>query len=97
MTEQILEFLMLICFGFSWPFACIKAYKSRTTKGVSIYSGLLILSGYAFGIAYKFTSGLVNYVLIAYFFNFTIVSIYCILYFRNLKIDKKTEKQTILN
>lgn len=88
---QILEFAMLVCFGFSWPIASIKAYRARTTKGVSIYSGLLILSGYAFGIAYKFASGMVNYVLIAYFFNFTIVGVYCLLYFRNLKIDRKME------
>lgn len=85
---EIFEVAMLLCFGSSWPVAVLKAYRSRTAKGVSIFSSLLILCGYLFGIIYKLLSGQVSYVLIFYFFNFFIVLIHCILIYRNLMIDK---------
>jgi len=86
---EILEAAMLICFGSSWPVAVVKAYKSRTAKGVSLVSSTLILSGYMFGIIYKILSNQISYVLIFYFFNFFIVLIHCILIYRNIHLDKK--------
>ena len=86
---EIFEAAMLICFGASWPVAVVKAYKSRTAKGVSLISSSLILSGYMFGIIYKILSDQISYVLIFYFFNFIIVLIHCILIYRNILIDKK--------
>ncbi|MDD3123610.1 MAG: hypothetical protein PHC62_08890 [Candidatus Izemoplasmatales bacterium] len=92
MISQLFEVGMMICFGFSWPIACVKAYNGRTTKGISIYSVTLILTGYAFGITYKILNGNINYVIIAYILNFTIVSIYALIYIRNYKIEKKITK-----
>jgi len=86
---QLLEFGMLICFGSSWPLALIKLYKSRTIKGTSIYFVFLILIGYALGISYKVVSGNINYVIFAYIFNFTIVFVYLLVYFRNYRIENK--------
>ena len=40
---QILETIMLVCFGFSWPLNVIKAYKARTTKGTSLPFIILII------------------------------------------------------
>ena len=85
---EIFEVAMLLCFGSSWPVAVVKAYRSRTAKGVSIFSSLLILCGYLFGILYKLFSGQISYVLIFYFFNFFIVLVHCILIYRNILIDK---------
>lgn len=88
MIAQLFEVGMMICFGFSWPIACVKAYKARTTKGISIHSVLLILTGYASGITYKILSGNINYVIIAYIVNFSVVFLYAVIYFRNLRIDR---------
>lgn len=33
---ELCEILMLVSFGFSWPFNAIKSYKARTTKGKSL-------------------------------------------------------------
>ena len=86
---SILETVMLICFGFSWPLNVIKAYKAKTAKGTSLPFILLIITGYIAGISAKLISGQINYVLIAYILNLTIVSLNVIVYFRNVSLDKK--------
>ena len=86
---SILETVMLVCFGFSWPLNVIKAYKAKTAKGTSLPFILLIITGYIAGISAKFISGQINYVLIAYILNLAIVSLNVIVYFRNLSLDKK--------
>ena len=85
----ILETIMLVCFGFSWPLNVIKAYKAKTAKGTSLPFVLLIITGYIAGISAKIISGQINYVLIAYILNLAIVSLNIIVYFRNVSLDKK--------
>ena len=85
----VLESVMLICFGLSWPLNVIKAYKAGTTKGSSLPFILLIITGYIAGITAKLISGQVNYVLIAYILNLAIVSLNVVVYFRNVSLDKK--------
>jgi len=92
---QIFETLMLVCFGASWPVAVVRAYRAKTAKGASLASVILILTGYAMGIVNKFVNGQLNYVLIFYFFNFTVVSLYSILLYRNIRLDKKREPKTV--
>ncbi len=86
---SILETIMLVCFGFSWPLNVIKAYKAKTAKGTSLPFILLIITGYIAGITAKLIVGQINYVLIAYFLNLAIVSLNVIVYFRNVSLDKK--------
>ena len=86
---SILETVMLVCFGFSWPLNVIKAYRAKTAKGTSLPFILLIITGYIAGISAKFISGQINYVLIAYILNLAIVSLNVIVYFRNVSLDKK--------
>lgn len=86
---SILETIMLVCFGFSWPLNVTKAYKAKTTKGTSLPFILLIITGYIAGISAKLLTGQINYVLIAYLFNLAIVSLNVIIYFRNLSLDKR--------
>lgn len=92
---EILEIVMLLCFGASWPNNVIKSYKARTNKGKSLAFLILIILGYIAGIVSK----LVNptymaqfsskwYVLIFYVLNLVMVSIDLGLYFRNHKLDK---------
>ena len=86
---SILETVMLVCFGFSWPLNVIKAYKAKTAKGTSLPFIMLIIIGYIAGISAKLISGQINYVLIAYILNLAIVSLNVIVYFRNISLDKK--------
>lgn len=86
---SILETVMLICFGFSWPLNVIKAYKAKTAKGTSLPFILLIITGYIAGIAAKVITGQINYVLIAYIVNLAIASLNIVIYFRNVSLDKK--------
>lgn len=92
---QILETIMLVCFGFSWPLNVIKAYKARTTKGTSLLFIILIIIGYIAGISAKIITGQINYVLIAYILNLAIVSINIVIYFRNAVIDKKASENSM--
>ena len=93
--SEILEIIMIISFGFSWPMNVIKSYKARTTKGKSVSFLCLIFFGYIAGIASKFTNEAYMaafsekwYVLFFYFLNFAMVGTDVILYFRNKRLDK---------
>jgi hypothetical protein len=96
---EFFEIAMILCFGASWPFNVIKSWKTKTAKGKSLPFLVLILVGYVFGIVSKFINeeymlkladgDPVKWLLLAsYFFNFTMVSIDFILYFRNRHYDK---------
>ena len=93
---EILEIIMIVSFGASWPVNLIKSYKSRTTKGKSLLFLLLIFFGYIAGI----TSKLANeaymaeiadkwYVLLFYVLNFLMVGADVVMYIRNYKLDKQ--------
>ena len=91
---SILETVMLVCFGVSWPLNVIKSYKAKTAKGTSLPFILLIITGYIAGISAKIIAGQINYVLIAYILNLSIVSLNLIVYFRNVSLDKKHQSET---
>lgn len=97
--SEIAEVLMIVSFGASWPLNVIKSYKSRTAKGKSLWFLLLIFFGYIAGIISKFTNeaymAAINekwYVVFFYFLNLTMVSADLVLYFRNQKLDKTSQK-----
>ena len=83
----ILETIMLVCFGLSWPMNVMKAVKARSAKSMSLPFILLIISGYIAGISAKILVNQVNYVLIVYFINLAIVTLNLMVYFRNKKLD----------
>ena len=97
--SEILEIIMVISFGASWPFNIFKSYKAKTAKGKSLAFLLLILFGYAAGImarlvneSYMANIGEKWYVLFFYSLNFVMVAIDLILYMRNRRIDMKAFK-----
>ena len=90
---EIFETIMLICFGISWPLSVIKNIKAKTAKSMSLPFILLIMFGYIAGIASKFISGNIGYVLIVYFINILSVSINLAVYFINLWHDKQSKKE----
>ena len=96
--SEILEIIMIVSFGASWPMNVVKSYKARTTKGKSLAFLLLIFLGYVAGIASKFANEAYMasfsekwYVLFFYFLNLVMVSIDLALYFRNKKLDRRTK------
>ena len=85
---NIMETLMVICFGLSWPLNISKAWKAKTAKGMSLMFILLIITGYISGIAAKLIShsfsGLVATV---YMLNVTMVVLDLAVYFINRHKD----------
>ncbi len=79
----VLESIMLICFGFSWPVSVYKSWTSKSTKGKSLVFMLAIIVGYTAGIIGKILGGQLNYVLALYILNITFVCIDLALYFVN--------------
>ena len=53
LAGQLLEAMMMICFGVSWPVAIVKTLRTRRTEGKSLAFLVLILVGYLAGIAAK--------------------------------------------
>ena len=99
---DILELIMIVAFGASWPLNVLKSYKARTAKGKSLAFLLLIFAGYVAGIASKFVNpvymasiGEKWYVLFFYFLNLVMVGADLLLYFRNLSIDKAEQARNI--
>ena len=102
MTD-LLEALMIFCFGLSWPISIRKSWTSRTAKGKSLFFEIFLLVGYIFGIVRKVilfanavsagqSEGFLFY--LSWFFyvlNFIEISIDVALYFRNVKLDKERE------
>ena len=79
----VLESIMLVCFGISWPVSVYKSVTARSTKGKSLVFMLAIIVGYLAGIAGKILDGQLNYVLALYIVNLAFVSVDLALYFVN--------------
>ena len=78
----VFEFLMLFCFGFSWPFSIAKSIRSRTTSGKSLMFMLMVEAGYVFGIVHKLLYSR-NWVIWAYAACFALVGVDIVLYILN--------------
>ena len=98
MLGTLFEAMMIIMFGFSWPFNVIKSWRARTTKGKSLQFLVFIFTGYICGIIAKliayaggeFFNSWLQYLLFCFYcFNLTMVAVDICLYFRNKKLDSK--------
>ena len=97
--SELLEIIMIVSFGASWPLNVIKSYKARTTKGKSLAFLCLIFFGYIAGISSKLINPVYMasfstkwYVLFFYVLNFIMVGADLLMYARNYKLDKESEK-----
>ena len=81
LLSEILEILMVVSFGASWPINAVKAYRAATAKSTSLLFLLLIFFGYICGIASKFINigfaiGSTKwYVVFFYILNLVVVSV----------------------
>ena len=98
--SDLLETLMILCFGLSWPISIRKSWISRTAKGKSLFFEFFIWIGYIFGIIRKFillnaATGALDWLFYLswafYFLNFIEISIDMLLYFRNSKLDRERD------
>lgn len=87
MIEGIFEAIMLLCFAAAWPANISRAYRARTAVGTSLAFMVIIEIGYVSGIVNKFINNDINYVLAFYIFDFALVLIGILLYFRNKRLD----------
>ena len=96
---EILEVIMIVSFGASWPLNVIKSYKARTTNGKSLAFLCLVFFGYIAGIiskllneSYMMSFASKWYVLFFYVLNLIMVGADLCLYFRNYKLDKEVRE-----
>lgn len=82
---------MLICFCISWPFSIVESYRSKSTGGKSLSFMLLIIGGYMFGIVHKIVNGF-DWVSWAWIAGLTLVCTDTVLYWRNRRLEKASEK-----
>ena len=83
-AAEILEILMVVCFGCSWPMNVRKSYLARTTKGKSLGFLIMICIGYVCGIASKIVGGTYKwYVMFFYVLNLCMVLLDVAMYARN--------------
>ncbi|MFA6472975.1 MAG: hypothetical protein WCU00_13150 [Candidatus Latescibacterota bacterium] len=86
LPATIFEGIMIFCWGVSWPAAVRKTLKTRSVEGVSIIFLWFVFMGYVSGILFKFfaatTDGYINPVIFLYLFNFAMVAIELVLYYR---------------
>lgn len=93
---DIMEVIMVVCFGISWPLNIRKAWRARTARGSSVLFYFFIWVGYVFGLAskaFRLASGLPTPVYVWFFYglNLLMVSAGILIYYRNLRLDKLRE------
>ncbi len=93
---ELLEAVMLICFGLSWPLNAYKNYRAGTAAGTSWQFIALITAGYFAGIAAKFVSGNLTWVLIVYFINVVCIAANWLVYFRNRRLDAQRQAEVVV-
>ena len=87
----IYEFLMLCCFGFSWPFSIAETLKTKSAKGKSLGFMALLEMGYIFGIVHKIMYDY-NWVLWVYVAIALLIALDISLYFYYSGLDGDSSK-----
>lgn len=71
---EILEMIMVVSFGISWPISIIKTLKSKTAAGKSPLFIAFIVFGYICGIISKILDNNITYVFVFYCINLLMTS-----------------------
>lgn len=78
---EILELIMVLCFGLSWPISIIKTLKTKSAAGKSPFFIGFIVLGYICGIISKILSNNITYVFVFYCINLVTTSFDLCLHF----------------
>lgn len=88
-AAEMLETLMIISFGLSWPNSIVKSYRMRSTEGKSLAFLVFVLFGYLCGIGAKLLANSLNLAFWFYILNAGMVATDIGLYFRNREIMRR--------
>lgn len=91
MLPAILEFAMLFAFGFSWPFAIVRTYRAKRVDGKSPAFMVIVLVGYACGIAAHLVEGTKLWLCWVYLLDMALVSTDLALYFRYARLQRRKQ------
>jgi hypothetical protein len=86
---NIFESLMLVAFGFAWPANILHTLRRKSAIGKSLSFLIIVIIGYIFGASAKLVQGNINYVLLFYIINLSMVSFDLSLYFYYSGKEKK--------
>jgi len=83
--SEVLEMIMVICFGISWPISIIKTLKMKCSTGKSPIFISCIVIGYICGIISKIVGDNITYVFWFYWLNLCMTStdLGLLLYYRH--------------
>ena len=93
---SILESIMILCFGLSWPMSIARSLKSKSTKGKSLLFMCFITFGYICGISAKLLEHKYNLAFWFYIPNIVMVTTDICLYFRNKRIENSLSETIII-
>ena len=92
MSSEILETTMMLCFGFSWPFAILKTIRVKNPAGKSYLFMCLVIIGYLAGCVNKILNDM-DFVFYFYLLNTLLVAtdlVLCLYYQRRLNRANQT-------
>ena len=90
---EILEGIMLLCFGLSWPVSLVKNLRAKSARSTSLAFMCLILFGYTAGITAKAMTVGTNYVFFVYLFNIAMVIANLAVTLRNRRREHRTQQE----
>ena len=90
---SIWEVIMMVCFGFSWPFAIVKTIRAKNPAGKSYLFLCLIIIGYAAGCVHKHIHKM-DWVYALYIINALMVATdMCLCLYYKKRLEKQSEKE----
>ena len=96
MKFSIFEVIMLVCFGFSWPFAILKTIRVKNPAGKSYLFMCLVIIGYLAGCVNKIINDM-DFVFYFYLLNTLLVAtdlVLCLYYQNRLKrLNREQQNQ----
>ena len=88
MLAEALEFAMLFAFGFSWPFAIARTCRAKRVDGKSPLFMIIVLVGYACGIAAHLVEGTKLWLVAVYLVDMALVATDLTLYFHYRRLTE---------
>ena len=85
---EFFEGMMLVCFGFAWPFSIHRSLVSKNNHGKSIIFLIVIFIGYLAGITNKLLTGYAP-VIYLYIMNALMVFADVLIFMRNSKLEEE--------